>query len=255
MTEKVEVKGESLVNCAECPRPVCGTPAWPEKAPENCPARTKLHIIENAKNKVLGPEFREFAYNAAKQEGSGYMNLPVVPGVRSGVKTRLEETIEFANRMGYKRLGVAFCGGVSNEARMLVEILKDRGFEVASVRCKCGSIPKEEVGIKDWEKSNPGHFEAMCNPILQAELLNDANTDFNIMLCLCVGHDSLFLKHVKALTTVLAAKDRVLAHNPLAALYLSRSYLRRVRVKERFPDAFKEAVAREAEAAAKKAGA
>ncbi len=132
---------------------------------------------------------------------------------------------------------------------MLVEILKDSGFEIASVRCKCGSIPKEQLGIKDWEKNNPGRFEVMCNPILQAELLNDADTDFNIMLCLCVGHDSLFLKHVKALTTVLAAKDRALAHNPLAALYLSRSYLRRVRVKERFPDAAKEAAAKEPKAA------
>ncbi|MFC1966483.1 DUF1847 domain-containing protein [Chloroflexota bacterium] len=238
---------EPLVNCAQCPAPVCNTTAGLEKVPENCPARTKPHIIESAKNKVLSPEFHEFAYNASKQEGSSYMNLPVVPSVRSAVKTRLEETIEFANRMGYRRLGVAFCGGVPEEARMLVEILKNNEFEVVSVRCKCGSIPKEELGIKDWEKNSPGNFEAMCNPVLQAELLNDANTDFNIMLCLCVGHDSLFLKHVKAFTTVLAAKDRVLAHNPLAALYLSRSYLRRVRVKERFPDALKEPAAQRAE--------
>lgn len=248
MTKELKEREAPLVNCAQCSAPVCSTTEWQEKAPKNCPVRTKPHIIEKARNMVLDPEFREFAYTATKQEGSCYMNLPVVPGVRTGVKTRVEETIEFANRMGYRRLGVAFCGGVADEARMLVEILKDHGFEVVSARCKCGSIPKEELGIKDWEKNNPGSFEPMCNPILQAELLNDANTDFNIMLCLCVGHDSLFLKHVKAFTTVLAAKDRALAHNPMAALYLSRSYLRRVRVKERFPDAFKDSAARKAEA-------
>ena len=142
MSVKVKEGMGVLLNCAKCLTPVCSTPAWLEKAPENCPVRTKPHVIESAKNRVLTPEFRQFAYEASKQEGSGYMNLPVVPSVRSAVKTRLEETIEFANRMGYKRLGVAFCGGVSNEALMLVDILKDSGFEVASARCKCGNLQR-----------------------------------------------------------------------------------------------------------------
>ncbi len=80
----------------------------------------------------------------------------------------------------------------------------------------------------------------MCHPIAQAEILNEADTDFNIMLCLCVGHDSLFLKHSKALCTVLAAKDRVFGHAPLLALYQSKSYHRRVLAKEVWPDAAKE---------------
>ncbi|KJS88133.1 MAG: metal-binding protein, partial [Peptococcaceae bacterium BICA1-8] len=41
---------------------------------------------------------------------------------------------------------------------------------------------------------------------------------------LCVGHDSLFIKYSHAPVTVLAVKDRVLAHNPLAALYCAESY-------------------------------
>ncbi len=69
----------------------------------------------------------------------------------------------------------------------------------------------------------------MCNPIVQAEILNEAQTEFNIMLCLCVGHDSLFLKHIKAPTTVLAVKDRVTGHNPMAALYTSSSYYQRLK--------------------------
>ncbi|MFC1986083.1 DUF1847 domain-containing protein [Chloroflexota bacterium] len=232
-----KLQEESLLDCARCAKNVCVTPDWLEKAPKNCPIRVKPHVIERATNKALSPELREFAYHAAKQDSSGNMKLPVVPGVSSAVKTRLEHTIEFANRMGYRRLGVAFCGGVKDETRVLVEILKEHGFEVVSVACKCGSVPKEKLGIEEWEKSNPGNFEPMCNPVAQAELLNDANTDFNIMLGLCVGHDALFLKYVKAFTTVLATKDKVLAHNPLAALYLSQSYFRRIGVKERFPDA------------------
>jgi uncharacterized metal-binding protein len=73
----------------------------------------------------------------------------------------------------------------------------------------------------------------MCNPLTQAEILNTAKTEFNIMVGLCVGHDALFLKHVKALTTVLIAKDRVLGHNPAAALYVSNTYYKALLQKPR----------------------
>jgi len=66
----------------------------------------------------------------------------------------------------------------------------------------------------------------MCNPIMQALILNDEKTDFNILLGLCVGHDSLFLKYSKALCTVFAVKDRLLGHNPMAAIYNIDSYYR-----------------------------
>lgn len=64
----------------------------------------------------------------------------------------------------------------------------------------------------------------MCNPILQAELLNQQNTEFNIALGLCVGHDSLFYKYSGALVTTMVVKDRVLAHNPAGALYCADGY-------------------------------
>ena len=73
-----------------------------------------------------------------------------------------------------------------------------------------------------------GEFEPMCNPIMQANLLNDAETDFNILVGLCVGHDSLFFKYSDAMTTVLVAKDRVLGHNPAAALYTTSTYYARL---------------------------
>jgi uncharacterized metal-binding protein len=66
----------------------------------------------------------------------------------------------------------------------------------------------------------------MCNPILQAQVLNSEQTELNILLGLCVGHDSLFLKYAEAPCTVLAVKDRVTGHNPLAALYTLDSYYR-----------------------------
>ena len=231
---------EILVNCAACPRPVCNSPAGQE-GPDNCPIKIVPEVIEMAKAKYFSPELLEFARKASVQEGSGYMKLPHSPAGRSPVKSRIEEIMEFAGRMGYKRLGVGYCGGVQFEASLLIPVLENRGFEVVSVACKCGAIPKEELGLDDWDKVNPGIFEAMCNPIAQAEILNSYKTEFNIVMCLCVGHDSLFIKHSDAFCTVLAAKDRLYGHAPLLALYQSKSYHRRLLAKESQPDAAKEA--------------
>ena len=89
-------------------------------------------------------------------------------------------------------------------------------------------MDKERAGISPDCKLNPGNFEAMCNPIAQAMLLNEQKTQFNIALGLCVGHDSMFYKYSEALVTTLVSKDRVLAHNPVAAIYQSDKYLTRV---------------------------
>lgn len=68
----------------------------------------------------------------------------------------------------------------------------------------------------------------MCNPILQAQMLNKEHTDINIVMGLCVGHDSLFYKYADALTTTLVTKDRVLGHNPVAALNTVDSYYKKL---------------------------
>ena len=133
-------------------------------------------------------------------------------------KTRIVAICEFAKKMGYKRLGIAFCIGFTKGVRTLEEILKIHGFEVVSVLCKAGRTSKEKIGIKDEEKIHQATDEAMCNPIYQAKLLNHEEIEFNILLGLCVGHDSLFFKYAQAPTTVLAVKDRVTGHNPLVAI-------------------------------------
>ncbi|AHM57870.1 hypothetical protein EAL2_808p03660 (plasmid) [Peptoclostridium acidaminophilum DSM 3953] len=74
------------------------------------------------------------------------------------------------------------------------------------------------------ERRKGCEFEAMCNPTGQALLLNKAETDLNLIFGLCVGHDSFFVKYSNAPVTVAAAKDRVLGHNPMAAVYLAQSY-------------------------------
>ena len=71
------------------------------------------------------------------------------------------------------------------------------------------------MGLADSQKVRPGHFEPMCNPISQAELLNRHGCELTVLMGLCVGHDSLFFRYSTGLVTVLVVKDRVLAHNPI----------------------------------------
>ena len=191
-----------------------------------------LVVDESVVRVAYQHQIAEFARIASIVEGEAYTRTPWATDAMSPLTTRLEEIINFAKKMGYKKLGVAFCIGLMNEARILIPILENRGFDVISVCCKAGGIAKEEIGVKDEEKICPGKYETMCNPISQAEILNKEGCDFNILMGLCVGHDALFLKHAKALTTVFVVKDRLLGHNPVAALYLSSSYYRRLLAKE-----------------------
>ena len=133
--------------------------------------------------------------------------------------TRLEETIELAHRLGATRLGLAFCHGLREEAKVVDNVLQANGFEVRSVGCKVGAVPKEEFGILDAQKVRPGQPEPICNPLAQAELLNKQQTHLNLVMGQCVGHDMATMRSLEAPTTCLIAKDRVLAHNTVAALY------------------------------------
>jgi len=210
---KDKERGRIMYTCAVCNEKACKK-GQGDKYPKNCPSR-EVEKLEEIRE-MYDEENLKIAYNAALVESQGYCKW-----------TRIEEIIDFANKCGYKNLGLAFCTGLSKEALICYKILKHHGFEVNSIICKNGSIPKEFLNIQEHEKVRPNSYEPMCNPIGQAEFLNKMNTDFNILLGLCVGHDSLFFKYTKAPTTVLAVKDRVLCHNPISALYLSEGYYKK----------------------------
>jgi uncharacterized metal-binding protein len=204
--------------------PLCGVKACrhepnTKKPPSFCPMPVEseqLAAIEQTY--VKDEELRKLACESARTESSGYCR-----------NTRIQEIMDFARRIGATRLGIAHCVGLMEEAKAAREIFLRNGFDVDAICCKVGSIEKEKVGLKDEEKVHPGHFEALCNPVAQAELLARAGTQLNVVIGLCVGHDSLFFMHSRAPVTVLVAKDRVLGHNPVAALYTSHSYYRRLK--------------------------
>ncbi len=210
-----------LPGCAHCPyeqqRRICQDAEG--KAPPFCPTANEEAVIERALEELKKPEILEFARQASIQEGEGYTDRELGHVKARPLKPRILEIIEFAGKMKYKKIGLVFCMGFLKEAKIVESLLTANGFTVVSGLCKMGRVPKEILGILDSQKIRIGCFEAMCNPIAQAFLFNEKKTDFNVMIGLCVGHDSLFLKYSDAFCTVFAVKDRLLAHNPLAAIY------------------------------------
>ena len=156
---------------------------------------------------------REIMIASAEVEYEGYCQW-----------TRVEEIMAFAHKINAHRIGIANCIGLLNEARIFARILRDNGFEPYTVICKVAGQAKSSMGIpKECEQIGA----SMCNPILQARLLNEAKTDLNVVIGLCVGHDSLFYKYSDAYVTTLVTKDRVTGNNPAATLYTANSYYRK----------------------------
>jgi uncharacterized metal-binding protein len=184
---------------------------------------TDASLIESCTEIYRGDNIdARMARSAAEVEGTYYGKL-----------TRVEEIIAFARRIGAAKIGVATCIGLMEESKVFVKILRANDLEAYTVICKVGSVDKTEIGIPEELKVQKGSYEAICNPILQAELLNRQKTELNVMVGLCVGHDSLFVRHSKALVTTLITKDRVLGHNPAAALYTTGFYYKKLLKKGR----------------------
>lgn len=132
-------------------------------------------------------------------------------------KTRAEKTMVFARNMGWNHIGVAFCLLLADEANIFCSILRDNGFEVESVVCKTGSLPSEITSASGETKYSFG-TDAACNPIAQAMLMNEAGTELNVILGLCVGHDTLFIRHSEAPITCLATKEHCSDHHVIDSI-------------------------------------
>jgi uncharacterized metal-binding protein len=210
------------LSCADCTVGNCAK--LDRTFPAFCPT---VKISAEGADAGLGrylndPEDRRMAMVAAKLESDYYCTA-----------TRAEEILIFSRRMEYKRIGIAACYGLLNECNQFARAAKAYGVPIVGIACKVGAIDKTEIGLSEDEKLTPNAHESMCNPIMQAEYLNGEGTDLNVVIGLCVGHDTLFIKHSKAPVTYLIVKDRVLCHNPAGALYTSNSYYSRLLKPER----------------------
>ena len=208
--------------CAKCMTRLCVKEAWEEgQLPEFCPMKHKHGVIEQALEEYNDEDTRRLHVNSAIIEQQAYQ---MVRGRLISVRPRLLEIMKFSEQMGWEDLGVAFCGGLTDEAKRVVEVLERGGFRVRSVVCSCGGVDKTRFGVPGEHKiaslyGEPDRFEAGCNPIVQAEILNSESLDLHIIVGLCIGHDLLFTRHSRPPVTTLIVKDRVTGHNPVASLY------------------------------------
>lgn len=195
-----------MFNCALCKVQGCSI-GDKEHLPTICPTREDdlqgiaKELYSREENRVLNEK------------------ASLVAQESEGKQSRIDETVEFMKKCGYKKIGLMFCISLSKEANIIEKIFEGNGFEVIGVMCKNGAIPKSDFGISEKVEGKLTKKDIMCNPIGQALYLNENKTEFNVILGLCVGHDTLAIKHSDAPVTVLAVKDRLHKHNPLAAIY------------------------------------
>ncbi|MBI4268101.1 MAG: DUF1847 domain-containing protein [Chloroflexi bacterium] len=205
------------ISCEQCKTISCRQ-GYPEGMPDWCQGQLYHDTIDQAKPKYLQPQELSIHVAAAKVIKMGYNQW-----------TRLQETIEFARELRVKKLGIATCVGLLDEAREMVRYFKRGGLnDLVVVGCMMGGIGDRETGIPE---EYGYRYHTTCNPITQAEVLNREGTDLNVMVGLCIGHDTLFLKYSKAPVTVFAVKDRVTCNNPTAVLF---SPFHRMRLNEAY---------------------
>jgi uncharacterized metal-binding protein len=210
-----------MPQCAKCSEAYCQRAPLEtikkDRLPEFCPIKTSEETIKKVVGRYGKDDVKRIYLPATIAEKEAY---ECVRGVRMAVRPRIKELIEFGILIHANKIGMAFCAGMRDEAGRVVRFLEKSGFSVASVLCKCGGIDKTKLHVgKKYKIDDPLKFEAGCNPILQAQLLNDAKTDINVIVGLCLGHDMLFTMNSKAPVTTLIVKDRLLGHNPVIALY------------------------------------
>ena len=201
--------------CDRCGRNECRSGEDPHNP--NCPILMERIDEEDIVSRYLDDTVSPIYLTASKVEKETYREIgdAVTP-----IRPRIAEVIALCKELGWESVGVAFCAGLVWEAGKVCRILERSGLDVASVMCKCFSVEKGDLGIPRSSYIRKGE-EKGCNPLMQAELLNRASTDLNLIVGLCIGHDILFTRHSEAPVSTLVVKDRMSGHNPIAPLYSS----------------------------------
>ncbi len=201
---------EKNLSCADCGIFACSGNG--KDFPEFCTSAKADEALreETRQHYTADPEDSRIMAAASKIEYEYY-----------GKHTRVEELADYCEIMGIKKAGIASCLGLIKESQTLAKFLRKRGLEPIVVACKCGSIKKVDVGLPEEHEATGVNI---CNPVLQARLLEREGAELNVVMGLCLGHDILFNKYSKAPTTTLVVKDRVTVHNTVAPLYAANTF-------------------------------
>ena len=182
------------MNCTSCDDKVC------RKQQTSCDRESfdKAEVIDEYQY----VSNREIVKAAAELVDSG----------RAGTLSRMEEIVEIAQTMGYKKLGLAYCYGMEQYANAIETLLVGSGFDVSAVSCSVGGLKQSEVN------SSSCIHKVSCNPLGQAEQLNAEKVDLTLVVGICLGHDILLNRTLNMDFTTLVVKDRKFNHAPLMAI-------------------------------------
>lgn len=139
---------------------------------------------------------------------------------RAGSLSRLQEIIEFAKSMKYRRIGLAYCYGMESEAIGVKTFLQRNELKAFGISCTAGAMGQDQINQQSVIEN------VSCNPLAQAQQLNAEKPDLVVVMGLCLGHDILFHQHIKLPVTTLVVKDRVNEHNPMKEIKKHMNYER-----------------------------
>jgi len=182
------------MNCTSCDNKVC------RKQQTSC-KRESFNNIE-----VIA-EYQEVSNSEIVKAAA-----ELVDSGRAGTLSRMEEIIEFAQTMGYKKLGLAYCYGMEQYANAIETLLVVNGFDVSAVSCSVGGLKQSEVNDASCI------HKVSCNPLGQADQLNNEEVDLTLVVGICLGHDILLNRSLKMDFTTLVVKDRKFNHAPLQGI-------------------------------------
>jgi len=206
MEESTITSKKKLIWCDQCKRNSCRK-GYPEGKPDYCQALADPEIIPSALARYNVPDtlrIQDAATQVLERQRKSEYGWP-----------RIKENIEFAKGLGVKKVGIAACMSMLGQASEFAKLIRLAGLEPCTVGCMAGGMPNNEIGVPAGRDSPP------CNPIIQAEVLNRAGTEFNFIYGLCIGHDTLFIQHSEAPVSVVLVKDRITGNNPGAVLFSS----------------------------------
>lgn len=197
-------ENRKTIYCHQCKENDCLS-RYPKGMPGYCQAQKYPQIVEASKQQYLEAEDARIHLATAKVLKKGGYDW-----------TRFQQCIEFARELGATKVGLAACIGLIREAREFARFMNRAGLEVVSVACMIGAVDAKETGIPaEWVMDSG----ISCNPIAQAEIMNKEGTQLNMIYGLCVGHDTLFIKHSQAPVTYVVAKDTVTGNNPSSVAF------------------------------------
>jgi uncharacterized metal-binding protein len=191
------MSNENFGKCAECPldvdKRICKVKDG--FGPNYCSTKNYETVLTEADLKYREERYAEFAKQAAIQEFECYEPIPGSGLYQTQKNPRIVENCDSAKRWGYKRAwAMAFCSGLREEAAAVERIFRNQDSKSCRSSAS-GCKGQKQMGISEEQKIAPGpDVHESCSIPSPRPYPQRRKDRVHIVLGLCVGHDTMFLK-------------------------------------------------------------